>query len=227
MIPHQANRRIIAAAAERLGINCDRVVINIDQYGNTTGATIPLATRDALALREAQEGRSGAVRRGGRGLHRGREFVALADVAPNDMKQKSGGVWMPRTTWHRAGSCSHGARLSGSGFDRTQVDITDSAQVERTFAQEDPAIVINAAAYNQVDVAEKEPAAAMVANGLAVRNLAMCLPAIRRATGAFLHRLCVRRHGRPHLQRRRRHRIRWAPTPCPSWPASCTRGLPG
>jgi len=48
MIPHQANRRIIGAAAERLGINCDRVVINIDQYGNTTGATIPLATRDAL-----------------------------------------------------------------------------------------------------------------------------------------------------------------------------------
>jgi 3-oxoacyl-[acyl-carrier-protein] synthase-3 len=48
MIPHQANRRIIIAAAERLGISCDRVVININQYGNTTGATIPLATRDAL-----------------------------------------------------------------------------------------------------------------------------------------------------------------------------------
>jgi dTDP-4-dehydrorhamnose reductase len=60
------------------------------------------------------------------------------------------------------------------GFDRTQVDISDSAQVERTFAQEDPAVVINAAAYNQVDIAEKEPAPAMIANGLAVRNLAMC-----------------------------------------------------
>ncbi len=61
-----------------------------------------------------------------------------------------------------------------AGFDRSQVDISDGAQVERTFAQEDPAIVINAAAYNQVDVAEKEPAPAMLANGLAVRNLAMC-----------------------------------------------------
>jgi dTDP-4-dehydrorhamnose reductase len=61
-----------------------------------------------------------------------------------------------------------------AGFDRSQVDISDGAQVERTFAQEDPAIVINAAAYNQVDVAEKEPAPAMIANGLAVRNLAMC-----------------------------------------------------
>src|SRR5580698_291750 len=56
MIPHQANRRIIAAAAERLGINCDRVVINIDQYGNTTGATIPLATRDALRLGKLKKG---------------------------------------------------------------------------------------------------------------------------------------------------------------------------
>jgi len=61
-----------------------------------------------------------------------------------------------------------------AGFDRSQVDICDGAQVERTFAQEDPAIVVNAAAYNQVDVAEKEPAPAMIANGLAVRNLAMC-----------------------------------------------------
>lgn len=48
MIPHQANRRIITSAAERLGIACDKVVINIDRYGNTTGATIPLATRDAV-----------------------------------------------------------------------------------------------------------------------------------------------------------------------------------
>ena len=47
-IPHQANRRIIAATAERLGMPCDRVMINIERYGNTTSATIPLATRDAL-----------------------------------------------------------------------------------------------------------------------------------------------------------------------------------
>jgi dTDP-4-dehydrorhamnose reductase len=61
-----------------------------------------------------------------------------------------------------------------AGFDRAQVDITDSVQVEGAFAREDPAIVINAAAYNQVDIAEREPAAAMAANALAVRNLAMC-----------------------------------------------------
>lgn len=56
MIPHQANRRIIAATAERLGMDCDRVIINIDRYGNTTGATIPLATRDALASGKLKKG---------------------------------------------------------------------------------------------------------------------------------------------------------------------------
>lgn len=48
LIPHQANRRIITAAAHRLGLPLEKTVINIDQYGNTTGGTIPLATRDAI-----------------------------------------------------------------------------------------------------------------------------------------------------------------------------------
>jgi 3-oxoacyl-[acyl-carrier-protein] synthase-3 len=56
MIPHQANRRIITATAERLGIPCARVVINIDRYGNTTAGTIPLATRDAIQSGRLQKG---------------------------------------------------------------------------------------------------------------------------------------------------------------------------
>ena len=47
-IPHQANKRIISATAERLGIPAERVILNIGDYGNTTAATIPLATRDAV-----------------------------------------------------------------------------------------------------------------------------------------------------------------------------------
>lgn len=47
-IPHQANKRIILATAERLGMPLERVVINIDRYGNTTGGTIPLAMGTAL-----------------------------------------------------------------------------------------------------------------------------------------------------------------------------------
>jgi 3-oxoacyl-[acyl-carrier-protein] synthase-3 len=56
MIPHQANRRIITAVAERLGIGEDRVLININKYGNTTAATIPLATRDALEQGKIKKG---------------------------------------------------------------------------------------------------------------------------------------------------------------------------
>jgi dTDP-4-dehydrorhamnose reductase len=57
--------------------------------------------------------------------------------------------------------------------DRSQVDIANAAAVEQTLAQIDAEIVFNAAAYNQVDVAEKEPLAALQVNGLAVRNLAL------------------------------------------------------
>jgi len=56
LIPHQANRRIIAATAERLGLPKERVVINLDRYGNTTAATIPLATRDAFASGRLKKG---------------------------------------------------------------------------------------------------------------------------------------------------------------------------
>lgn len=58
-------------------------------------------------------------------------------------------------------------------FGRSSGDITDAALVERTIAKFDPQVVLNAAAYNQVDVAEKEPAAAFQVNALAVRNLAI------------------------------------------------------
>jgi len=55
-IPHQANRRIIEATAERLGMPLDRVIINIDRYGNTTAATIPLAMDTALSEGHLKKG---------------------------------------------------------------------------------------------------------------------------------------------------------------------------
>ena len=48
-VSHQANKRIIMSAAERLGLDEKKVVINIERYGNTTGATIPLALKDSIA----------------------------------------------------------------------------------------------------------------------------------------------------------------------------------
>lgn len=59
------------------------------------------------------------------------------------------------------------------GYERRQIDICDPLKVEEALAQFDPAVVFNAAAYNQVDVAEREPQAAYMTNALAVRNLAV------------------------------------------------------
>jgi 3-oxoacyl-[acyl-carrier-protein] synthase III len=47
-IPHQANRRIIGATVERLGLRPENVIINIERYGNTTAGTIPLAMGTAV-----------------------------------------------------------------------------------------------------------------------------------------------------------------------------------
>jgi 3-oxoacyl-[acyl-carrier-protein] synthase III len=55
-VSHQANRRIITSAAEKLHLDLSRVVINIENYGNTTAATIPLALSDALAAGRLKRG---------------------------------------------------------------------------------------------------------------------------------------------------------------------------
>jgi 3-oxoacyl-[acyl-carrier-protein] synthase III len=56
VVPHQANLRIIRAMQERLGIDDSKVMINIDRYGNTTAATIPLGLRDAVQERRLKKG---------------------------------------------------------------------------------------------------------------------------------------------------------------------------
>jgi 3-oxoacyl-[acyl-carrier-protein] synthase-3 len=47
VIPHQANARIISAIADRLNLPLDRVFMNLDKYGNTSAATIPVALDEA------------------------------------------------------------------------------------------------------------------------------------------------------------------------------------
>jgi 3-oxoacyl-[acyl-carrier-protein] synthase-3 len=56
LICHQANRRIITATSDRLGMPREKVIINIEQYGNTTSGTLPLATRDAIAAGKLKKG---------------------------------------------------------------------------------------------------------------------------------------------------------------------------
>src|SRR6476619_4607865 len=71
-----------------------------------------------------------------------------------------------------------------TGLTRADVDICDGAAVESALARLDPQVVFNAAAYNQVDVAEQEPQAAYMVNGLAVRNLAL---ACRQVDARLVH----------------------------------------
>ncbi len=47
VVPHQANRRIIVALAERLGMAMEKVLVNVDKYGNTSAASIPVALDEA------------------------------------------------------------------------------------------------------------------------------------------------------------------------------------
>ena len=55
-IPHQANKRIIDATAERCGLHNDQVFVNINRYGNTTAGTIPLAIDEAVEMNLLAEG---------------------------------------------------------------------------------------------------------------------------------------------------------------------------
>lgn len=70
------------------------------------------------------------------------------------------------------------------GFGRTEISISGAEKIEKTIAEFDPFAVFNAAAYNQVDVAEREPAAAFEANALGVRNLAV---ACRQSGARLVH----------------------------------------
>src|SRR5271168_1860895 len=56
VVPHQANMRIIRAMQERLDVDDSKILINIDRYGNTTAATIPLGMMDALEQKRLRKG---------------------------------------------------------------------------------------------------------------------------------------------------------------------------
>jgi 3-oxoacyl-[acyl-carrier-protein] synthase-3 len=55
-VSHQANRRIIQSATEKLGVDPGKVIINIERFGNTTAATIPLALNDAICSGRLKKG---------------------------------------------------------------------------------------------------------------------------------------------------------------------------
>lgn len=56
LIPHQANIRIIQGVAERLGFPMEKVIVNLDKYGNTSSATVPIALSEAVSDRRIRKG---------------------------------------------------------------------------------------------------------------------------------------------------------------------------
>jgi 3-oxoacyl-[acyl-carrier-protein] synthase-3 len=56
LVPHQANTRIIAATARRLGLSMDKVVVTVDRHGNTSAASVPLAFDEAVRDGRIQAG---------------------------------------------------------------------------------------------------------------------------------------------------------------------------
>ncbi len=56
LVPHQANLRILEAARERMGLEKDKVMVNIDRYGNTTAATIPMCMSEWWAAGKVKKG---------------------------------------------------------------------------------------------------------------------------------------------------------------------------
>ena len=67
-IPHQANLRIIEAASKRLGIPSEKTIVNIDRYGNTSAASIPLALTEAAEAGRLQPGQTVLVSGFGAGM---------------------------------------------------------------------------------------------------------------------------------------------------------------
>jgi 3-oxoacyl-[acyl-carrier-protein] synthase-3 len=82
LIPHQANLRIIEAVRERLGMPAEKVVLNIDRYGNTSSASIPISLDEVVRARRIKPGdHIGFVAFGG-GVTWGASVIRWTQPAP-------------------------------------------------------------------------------------------------------------------------------------------------
>jgi 3-oxoacyl-[acyl-carrier-protein] synthase-3 len=77
-IAHQANRRIITATADRLGMPPEKVIINIDRFGNTTAGTIPIAMHTAIEEGKLKRGNLVLVASVGAGFTSGATLLRWA-----------------------------------------------------------------------------------------------------------------------------------------------------
>jgi 3-oxoacyl-[acyl-carrier-protein] synthase-3 len=82
LVPHQANLRIIDATADRMGIRREQVMINIDKYGNTTAATIPLCLSEWWECGRLKKGQNIILAAFGAGYTWGATYVKWSLVNP-------------------------------------------------------------------------------------------------------------------------------------------------
>jgi 3-oxoacyl-[acyl-carrier-protein] synthase-3 len=94
IIPHQANQRIIETAARSLGIPMERVIVNLDRYGNTSTASIPLAACEAVEQGRLNNGDYAVLVGFGAGLTWG--SLVLQWTGPFPIRRK---VWPKRYRW--------------------------------------------------------------------------------------------------------------------------------
>ena len=82
-IPHQANKRIIDYAADKLGIPSEKTVVNVDRFGNTSSGSIPLALADARAEGRLQDGTLVLMTGMGAGLTWGSALIEWTNGRPS------------------------------------------------------------------------------------------------------------------------------------------------
>ncbi|HLF36863.1 MAG TPA: 3-oxoacyl-[acyl-carrier-protein] synthase III C-terminal domain-containing protein [Anaerolineales bacterium] len=104
-IPHQANRRIIESAARYVGLPEEKVFINIDRYGNTSAASIPIALTEAIEQGRARPGDTLAFVAFGAGLTWAASVVKLGSpVQPLPVDR----AWLKRLAWNPLGAVAAG-----------------------------------------------------------------------------------------------------------------------
>lgn len=91
-IPHQANARIIEYAAQKLGLPAEKVVVNVDRYGNTSAASIPIALSEAFEAGRAKPGDTLALVGFGAGLTWAATVFQLAGEAEAQPARHAGAV---------------------------------------------------------------------------------------------------------------------------------------
>lgn len=98
LIPHQANQRIIEAAARGLNYPMDKVMVNLDRYGNTSTASIPIATVEALEQGRLNPGDNTVMVAFGSGLTWGAALVQWSGPLPYERKVSPRRVrWLARS----------------------------------------------------------------------------------------------------------------------------------